>query len=140
MVPRPPHYRAAKKDCRWKQWVRLRRCTVSRLRYTYGYIQLSRRLTNASITVSPLCACPIRRSATPTPCRSRSPSLLSTLAISHTLARASGGKLDALNIRVAVWGLILPVPSGSPIVITQLMRESSSGVAVYSAMAVKACI
>lgn len=86
----------------------------------------SRRLTNPSATVVPLCAYPINRKATPTPCLSRRPSLLSTLAISHILASASGDRLDALNIRVAVCGLILPVRSGSPMVNTHCIRGASS--------------
>lgn len=86
----------------------------------------SRRLTNASATAVPFCAYPINRKATPTPCLSNRPSLLSTLAISHILASASGGRLDALNIRVAVCGLIFPVRSESPMVKTHSIRGASS--------------
>ncbi len=100
----------------------------------------SRLVTNPSETTVPCCECPMRRNATPTPCLSSKPSLLSTLAISHILANASGGRLDALNIRVAVCGLICPVRSGSPVVNTQSMRRASSGDGLYSATAVNACI
>lgn len=88
-------------------------------------IRNSRLLTNASVTASPFCAWPMRRSAIATPFLVKNP-LFSLSAMDHISPKTAGGSLDPAKTLTATSPVIIPSSRGSAEIKTWLTSPSSA--------------